>query len=121
MSDREKMEELYLMGLEAYHKEDYFDAHEYWEDLWSDYYFDDRKFIQGLVQLSVSFFHLQNDNLNGAKGLMHKSIEKFDGYNGLQRNIDVDHLKEQMKVIQKHYNCIKSTSEFDWDLIPELI
>ena len=115
------MEELYLMGLEEYHKEDYFDAHEYWEGLWSDYYFDDRKFIQGLIQLSVSFFHLKNDNLIGAKGLMRKSIEKFDGYNGLQRNIDIDHLKEQMKDIQKHYSCIKSTTEFDWGLIPELI
>lgn len=115
------MEDLYLMGLEAYHKQDYFNAHEYWEDLWSEYYFDDRKFIQGLIQLSVSFFHLQNDNLNGAKGLMNKSKEKFDGYNGLQRNIDVDHLKEQMKIVQKQYHCIKSAIEFDWELIPELI
>ena len=121
MSDREKMEELYLMGLEAYHKEDYFDAHEYWEDLWSEYYFDDKRFIQGLIQLSVSFFHLQNDNLNVAKWLIRKSIETLDGYNGLQRNIDIDHLKEQMKVVQKHYYCIKSTTEFDWDLIPKLI
>ena len=40
------------------------------EDLWSDYYLKDRLFIQGLIQLSVSFVHLKNNNMNGAKSLL---------------------------------------------------
>ncbi|SVD01662.1 uncharacterized protein METZ01_LOCUS354516, partial [marine metagenome] len=41
---------LFLKGLESYHEGNYFDAHEFWEILWSDYYLEDRDFIQGLIQ-----------------------------------------------------------------------
>ena len=61
------MSQLFKKGLSEYSKGDYFEAHEAWEDLWSDYNFPDRKFIQGLIQLSVSFVHLGNNNLIGAK------------------------------------------------------
>lgn len=121
MPDEAKMEELFLMGLEAYHEGKYFDAHEYWEDLWSDYYFEDRRFVQGLIQLSVSFVHLHNNNLNGAKGLMRKCIEKFDDYSGFQRNIDVDSLKKKLILIQQEYENIDSYKNFNQELIPELI
>jgi len=116
-----RMEELFLLGLEAYHDGNYFDAHEHWEDLWSDYHFEDRRFIQGLIQLSVSFVHLQNNNLNGAKGLMRKCIEKFRDYSGMQRNIDVDSLKKRLMVIQDEYEKIDSSRDFNRDLIPELV
>ena len=51
MHDEARMEDLFLRGLEAYHSGEYFDAHEHWEDLWSDYHFEDRRFIQGLIQM----------------------------------------------------------------------
>ena len=54
----------------------FIEAHEAWEDLWSDYNLDDKKFIQGLIQLSVSFVHLENNNLNGARSLLKKCNEK---------------------------------------------
>jgi len=119
--DEARMEDLFLRGLEAYHSGEYFDAHEHWEDLWSDYHFEDRRFIQGLIQMSVSFFHLQNNNLNGAKGLLRKCLEKFDGYSGVQRNIDVDSLKECLITIQEEYIKIDNSSDFNRNLIPELI
>ena len=64
MNDQEKIESLFNEGLQHYRTGDYFEAHESWEELWSDYYLEDRKFIQGLIQLSVSFVHLENNNLN---------------------------------------------------------
>ncbi len=121
MNEPEIMEELYLQGLEAYHNGDYYDAHEFWEDLWSDHYFEDRRFVQGLIQLSVSFVHLQNNNLNGAKGLMRKCIEKFNDYNGIQREINVDSLKKQIISIQNMYDRMNSCDEFEWEMVPELI
>ena len=68
--------ELYNKGLEAFRKHEFYDAHEYWEDLWSDFNFSDRKFIQGLIQLAVSFVHLGNGNLTGAKNLLKKCQQK---------------------------------------------
>ena len=71
------MNELFERGLTEYEKGDYFEAHEDWEDLWSDYYLEDRKFVQGLIQLAVSFVHLGNGNMNGAKSLLNKCTENY--------------------------------------------
>ena len=121
MNEVQKKEELFLKGLEAYHNGHFYVAHEFWEDLWSDYYLEDKRFIQGLIQLSVSFVHLENGNLKGAKSLMRKCLEKFNDYSGVQRDIDVDSLKQKLKIIQEEYEITKNTTVFNYDLIPELI
>ena len=74
MDDKKKIELLFEEGKSKYLNREYFDAHEVWEDLWSDYYLPDRKLVQGLIQLSVSLVHLNNGNLKGAKSLLIKSI-----------------------------------------------
>lgn len=56
MNDEIKKEELFLSGLKTFNEENFFDAHEIWEDLWSEYYLKDRDFIQGLIQLAVCLF-----------------------------------------------------------------
>ena len=58
----------------------YYDAHEYFEEIWTDHELEDRIFIQALIQLSVAYFHITNSNKNGAMGLFKKSIKKLDLY-----------------------------------------
>ena len=42
-------------GLKAYQSGEYFDAHEFWEELWRDYpKGDDRQFLQGLIQVAAA-------------------------------------------------------------------
>ena len=74
MDDLSKINALYNEGKKEFLDGKYYDAHEVWEDLWSDYYLKDRKFIQGLIQLSVSFVHLKNGNMVGAKNLLKKEM-----------------------------------------------
>ena len=81
----EKKEKLFLEGMKQFKGMDYFDAHEAWEDLWSDYYLEDRKFVQGLIQLAVSFVHIGNGNMTGAKNLLRKCKEKFQDFSGVHR------------------------------------
>ena len=64
MNDLQKIENLFQEGLTYFRSGEYFEAHESWEELWSDFYLKDRRFVQGLIQLSVSFVHLENNNLN---------------------------------------------------------
>ena len=107
--------------MEAYHEGNYFDAHEFWENLWSDYYLEDRQFIQGLIQLSVSFVHLGNNNLKGAKSLMRKCILKFNNFSGIHRGINLEDLKYNLDKILNEYEAISLASDFNNDNIPELI
>ena len=120
MSEAAEKEALFQKGLMEYEKGDYFEAHEAWEDLWSDYNLSDRKFIQGLIQLSVSFVHLRNGNMNGARSLLKKCSEKFEPYQHLQRGINMDELKMDIKTVVLAYEEIDDPRIFDWDLVPSL-
>ena len=120
MNEEEKKEQLFFEGLQAYEEKDFFEAHELWEELWSEYYLDDKTFIQGLIQLAVSFVHLGNGNLNGAKSLMKKSGDKFSSYSGLHRGINIDQLKQQIVIIKNEYEQLLTVEGFDWTHIPEL-
>jgi len=120
MSNASEMRILFEKGLNEYEKGDYFEAHEAWEDLWSDYNFPDRKFIQGLIQLSVSFVHLSNGNMIGARNLLKKSQQKFSDYKGIHRQININELKFAIEAVSLTYDNIEESSEFDWDLVPVL-
>ena len=120
MNEKEKKEELFFAGLLAYEEKDFFEAHELWEELWSEYYLDDKTFIQGLIQLAVSFVHLGNGNLKGAKSLLKKSTDKFSSYSGLHRGINIDKLKLQIVVIKNEYEQLLTVEGFDWTHIPDL-
>ena len=120
MNEKEKKEQLFFEGLRAYEEKDFFEAHELWEELWSEYYLADRTLIQGLIQLAVSFVHLGNGNLNGAKSLMKKSADKFSSYSGLHRGINIDKLKQQIVIIKNEYEQLLTVEGFDWTHIPDL-
>jgi len=120
VNDSEKIDSLFQEGLNNFRAGEYFEAHESWEELWSDYYLPDRRFIQGLIQLSVSFVHLENDNLKGAKSLLNKCIEKFSDFKGIQRGIDVNDLIIEINQVSHAYDNLISSNDFDWKIIPKI-
>ena len=115
-----KIQSLFNEGLEYYRSGEYFEAHESWEELWSDFYLEDRRFVQGLIQLSVSFIHLENNNLKGAKSLLNKCKEKFMEFNHIQRGIDVGGLLSEINQVNYAYKRLISSKDFDWDLVPNI-
>ena len=120
MNKEDEKEKLFQEGMNQYKAMDYFEAHEAWEDLWSDYYLEDKKFVQGLIQLAVSFVHIGNGNLNGAKSLLRKSKEKFQEFSGVHRGINVSVLLNQIEMVRLTYDSLNNPSEFDWDVVPTM-
>ena len=121
MNDLKTIETLFEEGKSKYLRGEYFDAHEIWEDLWSDYYLIDRKLIQGLIQLCVSLVHLDNGNLKGAKSLLKKSIEKFSQFEKTDRSINLKLLKEDLITLEKEYKSITRVRDFDWSFVPRIV
>ena len=103
-------DELFQKGIDAFNDRCFYDAHEYWEELWLDFKLQDAKFIQGLIQLAVSYFHLFNNNLNGARSMMRKCLVKFEKVE-MARGLDVNKLKEQIMQVQKHLDNIRIKSD----------
>ena len=120
MNDQEIKDKLFYKGLTHYRVNEFYEAHEVWEDLWSDFFLEDKKFIQALIQLSVSFVHLRNNNLNGAKSLLKKCRQKFEKFSGIHRGIEVDRLLIDIKKVEINYSKIKESNTFDWNCIPRI-
>ena len=119
--DEDKIKrELFNKGLEAYNERKFYEAHEYWEDLWSDYVLPDAKFIQALIQLSVGYFHITNSNKRGAINLLNKSLNKFKLFKGVQRRIDVLSITANINDILSHLNYIDKVEDFNWKIVKEI-
>ena len=104
-----KEDVLFNKGIEAFNNREFYDAHEYWEELWLDYKLNDAPFIQGLIQLAVSYFHFFNQNLNGARSMLKKCLKKIDPIEAA-RGIDVIELKSQICNVQKYFDKIDNTN-----------
>ena len=114
---KEIKEKLFLDGLKLFNEKKFYEAHEIWEDLWTEYRQVDDKFIQGLIQLSVGYFHISNTNKRGAVSLFNKSLSKFELFRGIHRNLDVDLII--MSVNEALYNLeqIDEMENFCWDIV----
>ena len=109
--DKVKKEEvLFNKGIKAFNNRQFYDAHEYWEELWLDYKLNDSDFIQGLIQLAVSYFHLFNQNLKGARSMIKKCMKKIDPFQ-TSRGIDVIELKSKICNVQKYFENIDNTND----------
>ena len=77
----------WLRGLEAFRAGRYFEAHEEWERLWREASGEDRRFLQGLIQLAAALVHLERGRTAPAARLLSLSREKLapfrDGFGGL--------------------------------------
>lgn len=69
-------EPLYLAGIEKFNECDYYESHELWEELWTEYRGPSRKFYQGLIQAAVALYHFGNGNIRGARKL-HGSVHGY--------------------------------------------
>ena len=111
-----KEDVLFHKGIEAFNNRQFYDAHEYWEELWLDYKLNDADFIQGLIQLAVSYFHLFNQNLKGARSMIKKCLKKIELFQ-TTRGINVIELKSEIYNVQKYFNKIDNTNELKGNYI----
>jgi len=58
----------------------FFECHDTLEDLWSGLRGPSRDFFQGLIQVSVGFYHLTGGNPAGAASMFRRALKRFEKY-----------------------------------------
>jgi hypothetical protein len=58
----------------------YFECHDTLEDMWAGLRGPSRDFFQGLIQVSVAFYHLTGGNLPGAESMLRRALKRFARY-----------------------------------------
>ena len=96
-----KRTELLVKGRDLFNDEDFFEAHEAWEDLWRIENGRDRVFVQGLIQVSAHFVHIRKGNWSGAAATASNACDKLKipASHRLYRELDITPLVSAL-----HYN-----------------
>ena len=111
---------LYLKGIAFFNDCDFFEAHEAWEELWTEYQGPSRKFFQGLIQVAVALHHFGNGNIRGARKLYVSSGSYLAPYRPFHIGLDVDKLLAEFAAC--FAEVLASKEEFPViEVIPDLI
>ena len=84
-------------GVDEFNRGFYFECHDTIEDLWSGLRGPSRDFFQGLIQVSVAFYHLGNGNLAGTASMMRRALKRFERYPGRYFGFDVAAQRAQLE------------------------
>lgn len=87
----------YLAGILFFNRRDFFEAHEVWEDLWSEAGGGDQRFFQGLIQAAVALHHFHYGNARGAVKLYRTSRAYLEPYGPHHYGLDVAGFWRQME------------------------
>lgn len=79
-------------------EQDYYECHDLLEELWLE---EGREaYYQGLLQVAVGLYHLQNDNRNGAVKLLASALDKLESYpEAVWMGLYLDKLKQDVKQV----------------------
>jgi predicted metal-dependent hydrolase len=67
-------------GLRLYHGGEFFAAHEAWESVWLESQEPEKMFLQGLIQVTAAFHHLQRNNPRGTALLLQAALGRLERY-----------------------------------------
>ena len=75
-------------AIDLFNNQKWYEAHDAFEDIWNDLVGDERQIIQGILQVSVSQFHLNKGNLNGAMILLGEGLGRIR--NRVSEDLEID-------------------------------
>ena len=90
MSNDDSYSPLYIAGIEHFNVCDFYESHEVWEELWTDYQGPSRKFYQGLIQAAVALHHFGNGNTRGARKLYYSTRGYLESYRPWHMGLDLE-------------------------------
>jgi predicted metal-dependent hydrolase len=121
-SPPEELPDLVLRGIEEFNRGEFFECHEYLEEAWMHESGRIRYLYQGILQVGVGFYHLQNGNWRGATGLLRNGTTRLKEFEPAALGVDV------AKLIRQSENCLQQLetlgreriNEFDRSEIPRV-
>jgi len=114
--------DLALKGIEEFNRGEFYECHEYLEEAWMQEPRRVRFLYQGILQVGVGFYHLQNGNWRGATGLLRNGTVRLKEFEPETLGIDVAHLVRESERCLRELEEIgrERVGEFDRSGIPKV-
>ena len=90
-------ESRFARGVAHFNAQEYFEAHEVWEELWLAAREPEKAFLQGLIQVAAAFHHHTRENARGARSLLAAGVAKLQGFPDDHRGIAVSDFRAEAK------------------------
>src|SRR5262245_7357559 len=87
----------YLKGIDLFNEGDFFEAHEYWEELWNVTSGSERLYYQGLIQAAAALIHHYRDKPRGARVFIGKSLEKLESLPPVFMSLDLEKFTAELR------------------------
>jgi uncharacterized protein len=118
----EILPDLVVRGIEEFNRGEFFECHEYLEEAWMQESGRVRYLYQGILQVGVGFYHLQNGNWRGATGLLRNGTIRLKEFEPATLGVDVT------KLVRESERCLQQLEtlgrerleEFDASRIPKV-
>lgn len=84
----------FWQGMEEFNQQEFYACHDTLEALWMDASEPDKRFYQGILQIAVGCYHLNNLNWQGAVILLGEGAHRLRDYQPSYEKVDVVQLLE---------------------------
>lgn len=85
----------FLQGVEQFNQRQFYACHDTLEALWSESAEPHKSFYQGILQVAVGCYHLENHNWRGAVILLGEGVRRLSEYQPDYEGVDVTHLVQE--------------------------
>ena len=109
----EGLPDLVLKGIEEFNRGEFYECHEYLEEAWMQEPRRVRFLYQGILQVGVGFYHLQNGNWRGATGLLRNGSARLREFEPVTLGVDV------AKLVRESERCLLELEELGRERIDE--
>jgi predicted metal-dependent hydrolase len=89
---------LFETGVNYFNDGEFFLAHDIFEEIWVEALSEEKLFFQGLVHVSVGYFHYVCGNFKGSFNMLSKALKKIEVFTPACKGINLDSLVSQMKI-----------------------
>ena len=100
-------------ALDLFNKKKWYEAHDAFEEIWNGLYGDERQIIQGILQVSVSQFHLSKGNLNGAMILLGEGLGRIKNRVSVDLGLDLVSFCSSLEILLEKFHAKEPLSNED--------
>lgn len=100
----------------------FFEVHEILETVWLTQENGIRLLLQGLIQIAVGFYHLENRNVRGALSLLKEGVEKVKAYDPNRSQVELDRFVGRIERARLSIESLGNAAcdRFDRRMIPKM-
>ena len=115
-----KFQESLSFAISLFNNKKWYEAHDAFEDIWNNLNGDERQIIQGILQVSVSQFHLSKGNLNGATILLGEGLGRIRTKTNNNLGIDLESFCYSLEKLLKKLQYKEELDEKDKPFLKSL-